>query len=333
MASFFRRIAENWKLKTLALAIAVLLWVVWSAEEVTSNWIPVPLQIEVADSRFRAAAGDLSNVEVRFTGANRDLLDIAVRRPPLRLNISEVEGQSAEYDLNPRMIQLPTQIGVNAIDVRPRSVRVNFTRIDSKMVRVRPRVAETLTPGWALVDSVVVEPREVRITGPMDQVASVTEIVTEPIDLTSADTAFTRTVSIDTTGLAGIAFDPNRVAASGSVDRVVERIVQNVPVEAGESVVVEPARVSLRLRGPERTVRSVPPALFRVMINTEDIPADIPEEGVTVPLRVTGSRSGVRATVEPGQVTVRRVPDEAEEPPDGASAQRGVSDATSSGGV
>ena len=45
MRSPLRFLTDNWQLKLLALALAVLLWVVVSAEQVTSQWIPVPLRI------------------------------------------------------------------------------------------------------------------------------------------------------------------------------------------------------------------------------------------------------------------------------------------------
>lgn len=303
MASF-RRVTENWKLKTLALTIAVLLWIVWSAEEVTSNWIPVPLVVEVEDPRFRAAPA-MREVEVRFSGANRDLLDVAVRRPPLRLTIEAVEGQSARYPLDVRMIQVPPQLAVNALDVRPAEVEVQFTRIESKLVEVRPRVADSLPPGWYIVGGVRVEPSRIQITGPAAQIAEIREVTTEPIELTAADTAFERTVAIDTAGLAAITMDPARVTLGGRVDRVVERIVQDVRVDAGESASTDPEFVTVRLRGPERTVRSISPASFRVTARADD-PAGqgSVDETPVVPVRISGVPAGVRAMAEPATVTI-----------------------------
>jgi hypothetical protein len=302
VASFFRRITENWKLKSLALAIAVLLWIVWSADTVTNDWIPIPLEVQVTDSRFRAASPTPGDVEVRFSGAGRDLLDIAVRRPPLRLTVTEVSQATAEYPLDPRMVVIPAQLSVNALDVRPRSVRLDFTRVDSRVMRVRPRIVDSLGPEWALVDSISVEPAEVRISGPLALLDTVTAMFTVPVTLSPTDTIFQRTVALDTTGLTGVTFDTTRVTISGRVDRVVEATVSNVPVDVGEGIRIQPARVEVRLRGPQRAVRAVSPGFFRVVVSIDQIPAEIPEEGVLVPLRVDRIRPDVQATVDPPRV-------------------------------
>jgi YbbR domain-containing protein len=302
MASFFRRITENWKLKLLAFGIAVLLWVVWSADTVTNEWIPVPLEVEVADARFRAAAPIAGVVEVRFSGAGRDLVDIAVRRPPLRLTVTEVNEESGEYALEPRMVVIPAQLSVNALDVRPRSVRLEFTRVDSRVIRVRPRIVDALGSDWVLADSVSVEPAEVRITGPMTQVGSVREVFTVPFELAPTDSIFERPVALDTAGLAGLTLNTGSVTISGRLDRIIETTVPNVPVDVGEGIRIQPARIEVRLRGPQRAVRAVSPGFFRVAISIDEIPAEIPEEGVLVPLRVDGIRPDVQATVNPSQV-------------------------------
>jgi len=307
MASFFRRVTENWKLKTLAFAIAVLLWVVVSSEQVTSDWIPVPLIVDVTDSRYRANTPDLTSVEVRFQGSGRDLLAVAVRRPPLQLTIPDVVNPAGEYQLTPRMVQLTGQQAVSALDVRPSSVNLTFSRLDTRSIRVVPRYADSFEGAWAIVDSIAVEPAQIRVTGPAEQVTAVNELFTSSFDLSPSDTTFERVVLIDTAGLAGLELSNPSVTVSGGVDRIVDRIVQNVRVDVGPGVAVEPDRVDVRLRGPERVIRSILPAALRVAVSIEGIPEQIPEAGVPVPLRLDLARPGVAATLQPAQVRLLRV--------------------------
>ena len=49
MVSFLRSITENWKLKALAFALAVLVWMVITADPPTSGWFTVPLEVAVTD--------------------------------------------------------------------------------------------------------------------------------------------------------------------------------------------------------------------------------------------------------------------------------------------
>ncbi|MDR0787066.1 MAG: hypothetical protein LBG44_04275 [Gemmatimonadota bacterium] len=304
MASFFRGITENWKLKILALAIATLLWGVWSADAVTSNWIPVPVQVVVSDAHYRPIVVETREVEVRFSGTGRDLLEVAVSRPPLVLTIDDVPGASAEYTLDPRMVKIPSPLAVSVLDVRPRTLALELERVESRMVPVRPRIIDSLEAGWMLLDTLALDPAEVRVTGPFPQVASVTEIFTQPIEVTSADTLLRRSVGLDTAGIGPLDLNVTSVNVAGRVDRVLERILEGVGVEAPAGAMVVPSAVNVTLRGPERLVRAVQAGSVRVATAPIDrLPTA--DEGLTVPLRVIGVRDGVMATVTPLRATIR----------------------------
>jgi YbbR domain-containing protein len=300
--SVFRRITANWKLKTLAFALAVLLWTVVSAEQVTSNWIWVPLEVQVTDPEYQVQAPEVRDVQVRFTGPGRDLLDIAVRRPPLRLTIGNVDEESGSYALDPRMVQVPGQLAVNALDVRPSAIRLEFMRVDTRMVPVRVRVANQLGDEWAIVDTLHAEPDRVRVSGPLSRLAEVTELPTVPIELTPADTALERVVALDSAGLRGLTLSTRRVTVRGAVDRIVDRVIADVPIDVGSGVTIRPTGVDVHLRGPRRAVEAIDPAVFRVVVSLDEIPGRVPPEGVDVPLRVDRMRPGVQAVTRPAQV-------------------------------
>lgn len=302
MASFFRRMTGNWKLKTLAVALAVLLWVVVSSEQIVSNWFPVPLEVELTDPDYQLLPSDVRDVQVRFSGPARDLIDVVVRRPPIRLTINSVTAESGTYELTPRMIQLPGQVSVNALDVRPNTVELHFARVDSRMIPVRVRVNDLLGRDWALVDTLTAEPTVIRIAGPPQRVAARTEIFTEAVGLIPEDTVFRRVVALDTTGFQGLELSARSVEVTGRLDRVIERGIPQVPIAVGPGIRIEPDRVYVLLRGISSIVQGISPTAFRVVIAIEEIPDEIPDEGVVVPLRVDGLPALVQGSVEPAEV-------------------------------
>jgi hypothetical protein len=301
VASFFRRITENWKLKTLAVALAVLLWVVVSSEQIVSNWFPVPLEIELTDPDYQLLPLEIRDVQVRFSGPARDLIDVVVRRPPLRLTINSVTAESGTFELTPRMIQLPGQVSVNALDVRPNTVALRFARVESRMIPVRVRANDLLGGDWALVDTLAAEPTVVRVAGPPQRVAARTEIFTEAVDLVPEDTLFQQVVALDTTGFQGLELSARSVQVTGKLDRVIERGIPQVPVAVGPGVRIEPDSVYVLLRGISRTVQGISPSSIRVVIAIEEIPAEIPDEGIVVPLRIDGLPERIEGSVEPGE--------------------------------
>jgi YbbR domain-containing protein len=300
VASVLRRITNNWKLKVLAFVLAVLLWGVVSAEQVTTSWVWVPLEVEVRDPTFQAVPGVAPlEVEVRFTGPGRDLLDVAVRRPPLRLVLDQIDGEAGTFVLDPRMVQVPRQLAVNALDVRPSLVQLSFAQIDTRAVPVRVRVANRLGPEWAVLDTVRADPTTIVISGPPARVAATDQVFTLPVELTPRDTLFTEVVAIDTTGLSGMGLSIREVRVTALIDRIVERTVSGVPIDIGPGVGVTPQQVTVHLRGPQRALSAVRAGDFRVVVSIGEIPAQIPPEGAVVPLRLDRLRPDVQGTIEP----------------------------------
>ncbi|MEX2583995.1 MAG: hypothetical protein WD766_12010 [Gemmatimonadota bacterium] len=303
MPSVFRILTENWKLKVLAFALAVLLWVVISAEQVASNWIRVPLQVQVTDPSYQIASDDLpAEVEVLFTGARSDLFDLGLRRPPLRLTVAEVREPVENRSLDPRMVQIPAQLTVNPLEVRPSSVRLEFTQMQTRSVPVEVRISNELGGEWAIVDSIVSDPPMIQVRGPVERVANAGPIPTEVVDLELGDTTFSRVVQLDTAQVQGLELSTSNVVVSGRFDRVVERRIENVTVDVGPGITILPQEVDVVLRGPRRAVQEVAPGFFRVVVSIGEIPARIPADGVPVPLRIDGLRPDVLATVEPAAV-------------------------------
>jgi YbbR domain-containing protein len=313
--SLLRAFTNNWKLKLLAFTLAVLLWVVVSAEEVTSRWIDIPLQVRVTDPEYMLRMETVPReVSVRFSGPRRELIDMRFRRPPLVLNILEVDDVQQEFDLQARMVQIPTQFAVNIMDMQPSTVNLRFTRVESRFYPVRVRLAEPLPDGWMLVDSLAAQPARIRVTGSEARLAAIDSLFTEPLILPREDTSFTFSVPIDTTSLRGLRLSARRVQLTGRVDAIAERTFSSVPISVGPGVVLNPSTVEVRLRGPRHIVRSMSAEGLRIVISIDSIPVRIPEGGIPVPLRVERLRTGVQAELSPAATRMmpgRIVPDTA----------------------
>lgn len=317
-----RSLAQNWKLKLLASALAVLLWIVVSAEQVTSNWIPVPLEVVVTDDDYVLEERPAGEVEVRFSGPGRELWDLVIRRPPLRLVVTDIADTTEVVNLEPRMVQIPNQLSVNALDVNPGQVTLEFTRVAARTLPVAVRTAEELPAGWVLSDTLRVEPREVRVSGPASRLGALDRVATRPLTLGPGDSVFSRTVAVDTSNLRGLEITPREVRVTGRVERVMERTLGAVPIDVGPGVHVLPATAEVVIRGPGSLVERVSPDEVRVVISIDSIPERIPVEGLPVPVRVEHPHRALRAEANPRTVRLypfAPVPDTLESRTNGAS--------------
>lgn len=301
LPSVLQKLTLNWQLKLAAFALAVLLWVVLSADQVTTQWLPVRVEAEIRDPAYEVAYGPVPNeVEVRFTGAGRELWELAINRPRLLLRVTEVDEDTELYILGPQMVQRPRGLSVTADDVRPSSVRMGFIRLNTRDVAITVPVGRGVQEGYVLLDSLIVRPAQVRVSGPAERVAQVTSVATRPLDLSREDTVFVRTVMLDTTGLGDLRLSALEVEVSGQVDRIGDRTVSGVVVSVPAGTAAIPARVDVRLRGPESVLRRVGPRELRVAANAGN--AGAVQRTTTVPLRLEQLPRGLTAELSPGQV-------------------------------
>ena len=137
MRQLLRRAASHWKLKLAALALAVLLWVVFTAEQVTSQWIPVRVEAVVRDPAYvLGASPEPARVRVRFRGPGRELWEVALRPPTLVLPVRDV-GAARNLAVEASMVEMPERSRVVATDVRPAVVRLDLQPAAAPAARPR----------------------------------------------------------------------------------------------------------------------------------------------------------------------------------------------------
>jgi YbbR domain-containing protein len=307
---WLRLFTENWQLKLLAFALAVLLWVVVSGEQVQSHAFPVALDVRVSDPRFQLIRSSVpSEVDVAFVGPGREFVDLALRRPTLVLDVGDIDTTEAVFTLSPAMVQVPAQLNLAPRAVDPSRIRVRFRRLDSRVVPVRVPFGAGYGSEWTVVDSLRIEPTSVEIRGAETRISGISAVSTLPLRLAPQDSDFSRWIAIDTSKLDGIRLSTRRIRVSGEADRVVDRMVPGVPVSVGEGVSVTPAAVDVHVRGARSVVRSLTPSDLRVVVAIDSVPANVPPQGIMVPLRVENG-AGVAATAVPAivRLEVGRLP-------------------------
>jgi hypothetical protein len=300
-----RRLTARWKLKLTALALAILLWVVVSAEQPTTQWIPVRIDPVVRDPEYVLSGGpDPAVVRVRFRGPGRELWELALERPVLVLPLRDV-GNARSFAVDPAMVSIPEGIrNVQATDVRPAVVRIDLQRLATRTVPVRPRIGTRSLQHYVVPDSPAVLPATVRLTGPEEALAQVESVPTRSFEIVPDDSTFSQRVFLDTTGLHGITVSQQEVRVRGRVERRVDRTFAVVPVTAPEGLAADPAQVAVQVAGPDRVVREIAAPSLRARVPRDSLPATVPGAGMEAPVVVEGVPASVTARAVPARVRI-----------------------------
>jgi len=183
-----------------------------------------------------------------------------------------------------------------------------FDLIVTKGVEVRPRLTGSPSEGH-LVESVEVTPSRVEIVGAQSEVQGISQVETEPIDLTNRQEGFETQVKISlkrphawpSTGQEQVGV---RVAI---VEKTIGRLIKEVSLKVENAkgpIRLDPPRVDILLEGPVSRVDSVQPDQVEASVVVPDkgpLPASLP---VTIRLAV----DGIRAKSSPEAVGVKSLP-------------------------
>jgi YbbR domain-containing protein len=293
--AFLTRLTRQWQLKLLAFALAMLLWVVVSGEQLQSRLLPVPLEVRVTDPSYQLIESSIpSEVDVRFVGPGREFIEMALRRPHLILDVAEVNDTAEVFRLEPGMVQASGQ-NITARGVDPSRIRLRFHRRATRTVPVEVTYGPGYGTSWTLLAPPIVEPGSVTVSGPTAAVRSVDEVPTIPLRIAAGDSVVDRELELDPAALRGLGFSVGRVRVRARSDALLERTVAGVQVDLGPGLVVTPDTVSVRLRGPRSLVEALQPSELRVVVSIDSIPETIPPEGVIVPLRAESPAPAVQA--------------------------------------
>jgi YbbR domain-containing protein len=180
-------------LKFLSIALAVLLWLVVSGEQIVERALRIPLEFTnlspdleligeaptVVDVRVRGSSGALARMS---PGELVAVLDLRSARPGRRL-----------FHLGGSDVRAP--FGVEVVQVAPSSLSMGFEPSATKTVRVVPEVDGNPAPGFAIA-TVSADPETVEVVGPANVVSGLMEAITEPVSIVGARESVTENVTV-----------------------------------------------------------------------------------------------------------------------------------------
>ncbi len=311
LSGFFSR---NWTLKLAAFGVALLLWIAVRAETPSRQDFPgVPVQVDVSDPRWSLVEDATPpTVTVRFGGPSREILGIAVARPSVVIPMEAVTSADTTVLLSTQWVRVEDRPGVTVESIEPASVRLTLEPVESVTLPVALRMEGELPRGFAMAGSPILDPAEIRVTGPRSRMAELDSVLLEPLLLGDVEVSGTVALAIDTTGIGSLDTNVDSVGVEIRIEDQVERVVSGIPVVFPEALSGEgdlelrPSTASVIVRGARSMVDRADPTLFRLVVRIET--GELPQPGTEreFPISLNGLPALVRGEPQQSVVTVRR---------------------------
>lgn len=295
---------RHFGLKTVSVAIASILWIFVSGDEVVERGLRVPLEFQQFPGGLEMMGEAPSLVDVRVRGASSTLSLIGPGDIVAQLDLKSARPGRRLYQLTAEQVRVP--YGVQVVQVTPPVVALAFEASQSKIVPVVPAVEGDPAPGF-VVGKVSVEPPTVEVIGPQSAIERVNEALTEAVNVAGASAAVADGVTVGFQDGSLRLKTPRQARVTVEVmPGPVERTVRERPVHIEhlrENLIARPVpnAVDVILRGSREGVNRV---------DTDEVVASVDLAGLgpgtyTLPVRVENpARAGV-ARILPATIQVQ----------------------------
>lgn len=202
-------LTERVPFKLASIFFAVMLWLMVSAEEPTTELVAVRFEPVLDDTSMRLTGG-VPELRAYVSGRGRDLLRLYSQPPTIHRVVPADVGDSVTFELRPTDLgQIP---GVNVRDIQPQTVTLHFAPNAQRTVAVRSELRLLGGDGVRVTGSARIEPESVRIAGPRARVLQIQSVPTVAADLQIGE-GQPFLVPLDTTDL-GVRVTPTQVRVS-----------------------------------------------------------------------------------------------------------------------
>lgn len=170
----------NWQYRIIAVVLALFFWYLISGQEKVEIWLNVPVEIASLPSDHVIRSGMVGSIRVRCRGTSTILSRLETGRLSYTLDLSGVGKGVNEIALDPKNINLPRAVDV--VDITPSSLELEIDSLETKTVPVRVNWQAYISSDFELRE-VLVEPKNVRISGSARILDRIEEIETRHIEI------------------------------------------------------------------------------------------------------------------------------------------------------
>ena len=298
-----RALLENVLLKLVALALAVVLFVVVHGDRdaLTSIYLKVvylypPGKVLVSEP--------VSEIRLTVRGPMRGIARLVDSDlEPMRVDLRNASDGALRFD--PEMIHLP--VGLHVATISPESVSLSFQSRVDKLVPVQPVVEGEPAAGFRLVRSSA-QPRMVRVSGAKNVIDAISRVATLPVRVADArESVRTEVELVPPPPHAEWKLDRKVTVEIEVAQALAERVMKGLQIRVmgAERLdgVTEPGAADVVLRGPADALAQVGPGSPSLIVDAQA--EDVRAPGVfRKRISVVGLPAGVAAEVRPESMTL-----------------------------
>jgi YbbR domain-containing protein len=244
-------------LKLMAVALAMLLWLIVAGDHLVERSLRVPLEFRNIPPELELVGDPPTEVDVRLRGSSALLGRLEPRDIVAVLDLASARPGSRMFHLRSDEVRAP--YGVEVAQVIPGTLAVDLEKSGRRTVPVVPALDGEPAPGF-VIGRVTSEPPTVEVAGPESRLRQLTGATTEPVQITGSRARVHDIVTVGITDSAVRLVQPQNAAITVEVlPAPVERDLGGVPIrwrnlQSGLTAKIQPILARVIVRGRREAV-------------------------------------------------------------------------------
>lgn len=191
------KIFENWLLKLISLAFAIVLWFFVMGESRMEVNHLVPLEYVNLPEGLMIASEVPNSVALRISGPRALQVNLDQEDIGLRVDLKGLSAGVTSFKRLDETLDIPG--GLKITRISPSYVDVKLEKVRERGVPVKVVLTGEPAPGF-LVKSAKAAPDRVVVIGAESEIKTVSEVATEAIDISNVQENFAQTVALSYVG-------------------------------------------------------------------------------------------------------------------------------------
>src|SRR6478609_2138512 len=180
-------------LKLMAVALAMLLWLIVAGDHLVERSLRVPLEFRNIPPDLELVGDPPTEVDVRLRGSSALLGRLEPRDIVAVLDLASARPGSRMFHLRSDEVRAP--YGVEVAQVIPGTIAVDLEKSGHRTVPIVPALDGEPAPGY-VIGRVTSEPATVEVAGPESRLNQLTGATTEPVQVTGSHTRVRDVVTV-----------------------------------------------------------------------------------------------------------------------------------------
>lgn len=252
-------LTHNWGLKLVSFFLAVGLWYYATGEEGIEVSRFVPVEIRVENEKMSISRVSARTVEVTFIAPRALVSDLTSENIKATHSIEKNINKPGDYSfrLEAGAIKLRTP-QIRVVKIQPETIQVTLDELIVQKLAVKPNFLGEPAFGYSLSqEQIQLNPNAVLVEGPKELVEKLDSVKTAQIDLVGRVRSFRRMYGLDLPANLKAASEDTIDVYVPIQESYEEKTFEGVQVkllgtQGKGQVILEPAAVTLALRGPQK---------------------------------------------------------------------------------